>query len=196
MITCVINVSDYYLYLGVRHMLIDSFYKIAPNKTLNVYKNIRADYDIMFIEPGNLNDQKLINIFESIQLEREVFIITNRELSYHRVNLALKYKVNILFKDEPLDIIISKIQSKISPKLLNLKENSTIDNVSKPLKLTDCERKIIDLVSIGFSGMTIARMLNRSEKTISGHKRSAMRKMGVRSDIELHKLQLISKFTI
>ncbi len=41
----------------------------------------------------------------------------------------------------------------------------------------------------GFTGGYIAKILNKSEKTVSCQKRSAMKKMGVRNNIELiHKI--------
>ena len=39
-----------------------------------------------------------------------------------------------------------------------------------------------------FSGGDIARILKKSEKTVSGQKRSAMKKLGARTDVELIKM--------
>ncbi|MGO3397557.1 MAG: helix-turn-helix transcriptional regulator, partial [Serratia proteamaculans] len=43
--------------------------------------------------------------------------------------------------------------------------------------LSSCEKKVLKLMSTGMSACTIAGMLDRSQKTISAHKRSAMRKL-------------------
>jgi len=51
--------------------------------------------------------------------------------------------------------------------------------------LTPNERKITSLYVQGGSVMHIAKSLNKNFKTISSHKRSAMKKMGISSDAEL-----------
>lgn len=56
--------------------------------------------------------------------------------------------------------------------------------------LSSCEKKVLKLMSSGISACTIAGMLQRSQKTISAHKRSAMRKLNVHKSIELNKMLL------
>ncbi|MNG81772.1 putative transcription factor YjjQ [compost metagenome] len=56
--------------------------------------------------------------------------------------------------------------------------------------LSSCEKKVLKLMSTGMSACTIAGMLHRSQKTISAHKRSAMRKLNVRKNTELNKMLL------
>ncbi|MDA5483587.1 helix-turn-helix domain-containing protein, partial [Yersinia intermedia] len=51
--------------------------------------------------------------------------------------------------------------------------------------LTRSERVVIALFEQGFTGKYIAQILSKSEKTVSGQKRSAMRKLGVHSDVAL-----------
>ncbi|QGH61144.1 helix-turn-helix transcriptional regulator [Serratia proteamaculans] len=56
--------------------------------------------------------------------------------------------------------------------------------------LSSCEKKVLKLMSTGMSACTIAGMLHRSQKTISAHKRSAMRKLNVHKSTELNKMLL------
>ncbi|MFS7239354.1 LuxR C-terminal-related transcriptional regulator [Serratia proteamaculans] len=56
--------------------------------------------------------------------------------------------------------------------------------------LSSCEKKVLKLMSTGMSACTIAGMLDRSQKTISAHKRSAMRKLNVNKNTELNKMLL------
>ncbi|CAI0960300.1 MULTISPECIES: LuxR C-terminal-related transcriptional regulator [Serratia] len=56
--------------------------------------------------------------------------------------------------------------------------------------LSSCEKKVLRLMSTGMSACSIAGMLQRSQKTISAHKRSAMRKLNVRKSSELNKMLL------
>lgn len=53
--------------------------------------------------------------------------------------------------------------------------------------LTSREAEVVNYFLEGMALVDIASKLNRSRKTISGHKQSAMRKMGVSSDLELFK---------
>jgi two-component system capsular synthesis response regulator RcsB len=54
--------------------------------------------------------------------------------------------------------------------------------------LSDRERDVLQLLMAGMSGMQIAQRLDRSYKTISHDKRSAMSKLGLRSDFDIHML--------
>lgn len=56
--------------------------------------------------------------------------------------------------------------------------------------LSSCEKKVLKLMSTGMSACSIAGMLQRSQKTISAHKRSAMRKLNVHKNTELNKMLL------
>ncbi|BEO63649.1 hypothetical protein SMQE30_40720 [Serratia marcescens] len=56
--------------------------------------------------------------------------------------------------------------------------------------LSHCEKKVLGLMSSGMSACSIAGLLQRSQKTISAHKRSAMRKLNVRKTSELNKVLL------
>ncbi|EOI7871004.1 TPA: helix-turn-helix transcriptional regulator [Yersinia enterocolitica] len=62
---------------------------------------------------------------------------------------------------------------------------------TKPLSasLTPKEWEVLNLVFDEWSGHTIASALNKSQKTISGHKRSAMKKLGVTSMVELMRVR-------
>lgn len=56
--------------------------------------------------------------------------------------------------------------------------------------LSSCEKKVLKLMSTGMSASTIAGMLHRSQKTISARKRSAMSKLNVNKNSELHRVLL------
>jgi DNA-binding CsgD family transcriptional regulator len=51
--------------------------------------------------------------------------------------------------------------------------------------LTQCERKIVNLVAEGLSNQTIAQRLHRSERTVEHHVSAALGKVGARSRTEL-----------
>lgn len=82
--------------------------------------------------------------------------------------------VAILNQDE-----LKRVQSDTSP----LPSSSVVD------LLTEKEREILRCFLDGMSINDIAAKFSRSKKTISGHKQSACRKLGVRTDSELFKLR-------
>jgi len=61
---------------------------------------------------------------------------------------------------------------------------------SSPLnKLTPREREVINLFLMGLSISEISRKLSRDRKTVSGHKQSAYRKLGISSDAEIFSIR-------
>jgi two-component system capsular synthesis response regulator RcsB len=60
--------------------------------------------------------------------------------------------------------------------------------------LSDKERDVLQMVMSGLTGMQIARKLDRSYKTISRHKRSAMSKLGLTSDFDIHMLAGVKRY--
>lgn len=95
----------------------------------------------------------------------------------------------IYFKQDPLQILASCIINALegrkfhSPSVLTLLEKEPFT----PSMLTDREINIIEQLFNGSSVTAIALKMQRDVRTVSSHKRSAMRKMGFRSDFELHK---------
>lgn len=56
---------------------------------------------------------------------------------------------------------------------------------TSPERLTRAEFKICTLISKGYPPAGIARLLNKSQKTVNSHKRSAMQKLRCHSSAEL-----------
>jgi two-component system capsular synthesis response regulator RcsB len=59
-----------------------------------------------------------------------------------------------------------------------------IESLGSPGSLSPREAEILRLFAAGLSGDQIAARLQRSKKTVSGHKRSGMRKLGVITDAD------------
>ncbi|PHZ22479.1 helix-turn-helix transcriptional regulator [Yersinia massiliensis] len=67
----------------------------------------------------------------------------------------------------------------------------TLSNYIKKINLTKQEVIIITYFKCGLPGHAVAKILNKSEKTVSAQKRSVMKKIGVRTNAELlQKLQI------
>lgn len=97
----------------------------------------------------------------------------------------LKLGVSGLFdKRQPLEQLLQAIKH-VSMGLIYIGE--TYSDIHHPSSLDDkphlplslCEFEVVRLISQNYSGRDVARVLNRSEKTISRHKRAAMQKLGI-----------------
>lgn len=63
------------------------------------------------------------------------------------------------------------------------------DWLSRSRELTKREREVIQLFIMGMSISEISEKLSRDRKTISGHKQSAYRKLGISSDAEMFSIR-------
>ncbi|MFP3514897.1 response regulator transcription factor [Pseudomonas sp. SIMBA_077] len=98
--------------------------------------------------------------------------------------------VGLCDKNQPIEQLIcaitwtSKGQTYISDTFFNLRNQSKRgETLHQSLSVRELE--VIRLIGQNRSGREIAKTLNRSEKTISRHKRMAMQKLGIRFDSEL-----------
>lgn len=102
----------------------------------------------------------------------------------------------MIFREDSVDTVINKITAVFKRKLRGLKENLVERKATAVLGVASSERQyltpneniVLKLFNEGFSGGDIARILKKSEKTVSGQKRSAMKKLGARTDVELIKM--------
>ncbi|WP_281686877.1 response regulator transcription factor [Pseudomonas citronellolis] len=126
------------------------------------------------------------------------------------VNLALNAGANGFFgKSEPVDRLVEAVrkvaagETYVSPLMAYelgrepgaVREGATDDAtagaevlLSDPV-LSPKEQEVLRCCLEGMSVSQIARKFSRSMKTISGQKQSAFRKLGVRTDAELFKLE-------
>lgn len=106
----------------------------------------------------------------------------------------------VLCKSEPIDILPKTLRLVMSGHLLMRPTEATGENVpfsrfprpSENQCLSSClsrrEAEVIRMLLSGQSLQQVARHFDRSAKTISNQKRSAMQKLGVGNDIELARL--------
>lgn len=188
---CIIGVSDEYFRVGLEHVLKLSIEKIKPNETITIYREREPFCDVLFIDADCLSVSVAIKILKSIKPRVMVFIIANLESKFQRVNSALNNKGIYLYKGEQVNILKNIIKSKIASMLLTTKQYEVINVQSPYRELTHCQSVIINLILSGLTAKDISALLHKSEKTISSHKRSAMRRLGVTTNNELYGLRLV-----
>lgn len=103
--------------------------------------------------------------------------------------LLQQYNCSILCVDElnfqMRDIIQQTMENRryLSPLIIRQHHAASL---AKPVVFTPAESTVLEYLRKGCSGSEISKLLFRSEKTISSHKRNIMGKLGVRDDFELN----------
>ncbi|ABP62060.1 MULTISPECIES: LuxR C-terminal-related transcriptional regulator [Enterobacteriaceae] len=103
--------------------------------------------------------------------------------------LLQQYSCSILCVDElnfqMREIIQQTMENKryLSPLIIRQHHAASL---AKPVVFTPAESTVLEYLRKGCSGSEISKLLFRSEKTISSHKRNIMGKLGVRDDFELN----------
>ncbi|MBW5812506.1 response regulator transcription factor [Yersinia kristensenii] len=187
---CIIGMVDEYLRIGFEHILKYSIGQVLHNENIKIYRVCKLGCDVVFIDIDNLSMSVAIATLKSIKPGVMIFIIATRESTFNRVNLALNYKGIFLYKSEQVNTLKNIIKSKFSSILLSMEQYDESNMNVSPKELTPCQKIIINLIHSGLTAKDISAILHKSEKTISGHKRSAMKRLGVTTNYELHELRL------
>lgn len=104
--------------------------------------------------------------------------------------LIKDYRYSILCVDEvhfQMREVIERVMKKKRYLSQYATRHQTITLPATAVDLTRTERTVLGYLWEGRSGVDISKVLFRSEKTISTHKRSIMRKLNVTNDLELRK---------
>lgn len=192
---CIVGVVDKYFRIGLEHILIHSINQLIPNENIIIYGIYEPCCDVVFIDIDNLSVPVIIATLKSIKIGVMVFIIATWESKFQLVNLALNYKGIYLYKREQVNILKGFIKSKIASNLFSSEQYEAINIYSTSNELTHNQNVIINLILRGLTVKDISVMIHKSEKAISAHKRSAMKKLGVTTNHEFHELRLFESFS-
>lgn len=143
-----------------------------------------------------LHESELYSIL-NCKAER-ILILASKSLLNFFSTLKLPWNIIFGYYDVPLTAIQNAISSFYTSVDTDPLTNKILLTKRKALSPSECN---ITLLYIrGLSVAMIARLMNRSYKTISAQKRSAMEKMGVVSDVDLmqkkHGILLANKLDI
>lgn len=154
--------------------------------------------DVAIFSFGNNNiSQQAMMLLLECKAERILILAKPSILQFFATLLP---GVNIVFEryDTAINIIRKVILSFIQP--VRKSTYGEKDKVFALKKLSASEHRITNLYIQGLPLSNIALLLNKSIKTISAHRRSAMKKMGVASNIELiqkgHLMRLLEQNTL
>ncbi|MFQ6283769.1 helix-turn-helix transcriptional regulator [Yersinia enterocolitica] len=158
--------------------------------------------DLLFIDKNYIGDVKLTNRIKSISDSINVFLLGNKTVtSYFLTKKTFEDgTVNLVDIDRNTLDLIGEINETLKAKSYNhnkIRGSVTSichDNILDNKKLTSSERDVITKFIGGLSGKMIAKVLRKSEKTVSQQKRNAMGKLGAKTNYDL--INFFSKINV
>ncbi|WP_336994041.1 helix-turn-helix domain-containing protein [Lelliottia amnigena] len=135
----------------------------------------------------NTNDLSPMSV--SVLNSKHTLVMVKAIQRWFIKKLLQQYSCSILCVDEinfqMRDIIQQTMENKryLSPLIIRQHDASSL---AQPVVFTPAEYTVLEYLRKGCSGSEISKLLFRSEKTISSHKRNIMGKLGVRDDFELN----------
>lgn len=109
-------------------------------------------------------------------------------------SLVREYACSLLSVDESTfqirDILDASLRKRryLSPSVHQTQQDP--QQTAPQVSLTSAEAKILEYMMKGKTGIQIAHALFRSQKTVSSHKRSIMKKLGAKDDLQLKRIML------
>ncbi|CFQ47350.1 putative LuxR-family regulatory protein [Yersinia aleksiciae] len=196
MISCMIVDNDKYQTLGMVAIVKKTLTSLGFKKEIKFYRKSFYSADVIFIGVDEFSFFDALKSLDRSPSESDVFLICDARLNSFLQGIPRFSNVTMIFREDSLEAVTNKIATVFKRKLRGLKENLIERKSANVLSLASSERQyltpneniVLKLFNEGFSGGDIARILKKSEKTVSGQKRSAMKKLGARTDVELIKM--------
>ncbi|EIK60598.1 response regulator transcription factor [Pseudomonas lactis] len=158
---------------------------------LTKLRTLEPEYMLLDIGIDSLDGLSVLQRIASEQIEVKTLIFTSHLASTYAVRCMQAGALGFISKSASLSELVKGLNA-ISdgylyfPKeVISLYRDSEKDNDDPVRGLTNKEIIILQQLAKGFSNLEIASKLNLSNKTISGHKINILRKLGVRTTIEL-----------
>ena len=196
MISCMIVDNDKYQTLGMVTVVKKIFASLGFKKEIKFYRKAFYSADAIFIGVDEFSFFEALKRLDKAPSEADVFLICDARLNSFLQGIPRFSNVTMIFIEDSVDTVINKITAVFKRKFRGLKDNLVERKATAVLGVASSERQyltpneniVLKLFNEGFSGGDIARILKKSEKTVSGQKRSAMKKLGARTDVELIKM--------
>lgn len=115
-----------------------------------------------------------------------VFMIKERHQARLKYSAFVKLTAGVLSREQNADAVLTLLELFMLRQHKPKSETSVAGPVTRRSTLTFREYEIMRHLHVGMNNHAISRLLNISEKTVSSHKRSAMRKLNISRNSELH----------
>ena len=192
--------SGYYERLTIASVLNHLDLKILPYTSLTEFYNSGTGMgvDSIIIEitetTANFNTvMKFIRRMDFLYNPPRVIVITKIEQNDKLSQLAAENIDMLISEQEELSVLRKMLitgasdlnyQMSVSPYLQH-KRSESVKSLQKCLTAMECE--VLQEIKTMKTNDNVAKKLGKSSKTISTHKRNAMKKLGLKNSIELYK---------
>lgn len=165
----------------------------SANDFLAVYR-LRCDCLILDYKMPGINGMELLELLKIKGFTSPIIFLT----AHADLDMAIK-----IFKDGANDLIQKPVDSdkllkavgdaiaKFKTAYMNVSGESG-EAAEKLAALTNRERQVVDLVSMGLMNCQVASRLNLSERTVETHRANAYRKLGISNFAQLRKILLLA----
>jgi DNA-binding NarL/FixJ family response regulator len=147
-----------------------------------VYKN-GADLVFMAMDSG-------VNMLQRYGLSSNsrqcVFMIKERHQARLKYSAFVKLTAGVLSREQTADAVFNLLELFMLKQHKPKSEIGVARPVTRRSTLTFREYEIMRHLHVGMNNHAVGRLLNISEKTVSSHKRTAMRKLNISRNSELH----------
>ncbi|EMR7683878.1 response regulator transcription factor [Yersinia enterocolitica] len=151
--------------------------------------SVSTSVDLLFIDTDYIDDIKKNKGATLTSDNVNVFLLGKKRVSSYFLTKRKSVDGSVSFVNIDRNVLtligeISRTFNHISKKVASDFHEKQIKNCKKDI-LSKSEREIITKYISGLSGKVIAKVLNKSEKTVSYQKRNAMEKLGITTNQEL-----------
>ncbi|OKB64579.1 hypothetical protein BHU62_21865 [Serratia marcescens] len=123
----------------------------------------------------------------SSMVKQSIFLIEEYNYNKTHYNKIVKKGVEFINRKQSIENVVDALESSLSRKESIYSTNNTnIKKGSHRTLLTPREYEIMRYLRLGMNNQAIGLHLNVSEKTVSAHKRAAMRKLNITQNTELN----------
>lgn len=178
---------DHNLYFaeGLRLLLTQYFLQRDVNVNYMEDKVCKNGADLVFMAMDS--GVNMLQRYGISSISRQcVFMIKERHQARLRYSAFMKLTAGVLSREQSADAVFNLLELFLLRQHKPKSETGVAGPVTCRSTLTFREYEIMRHLQVGMNNHAVGRLLNISEKTVSSHKRSAMRKLNISRNSELH----------
>lgn len=184
-VTILLVDKDHYFAEGLRRGVSQYFSHRKINAVFTESLEDKRSADIVFLakEPGS---KIMYGYNVSFRSRQCVFMITEGYQAQRYSSGISKDDIVLISRTQSLETVLKLIDQTLLKKMESYTLYGASDDVIKKPVLTCREYEVMNFLCSGLSNHVISLRLHLSEKTVSTHKRNAMRKLRITQNTELN----------
>ncbi len=191
MINVAISESNRYFEYGLKRLVKSYFFYQNLKVNFSGYEKKFADEPWLIFRPLEANiDNYGCYPFVSEGQQRIIPICMPEDLANVEMRPCVRGTI-FFFRNDSVETLLEKLDALWRPWPMNSHARTLHEynpcGECRFQRLSYSEKKIIRYIGLGFTVSNISRMLQKNVKTVSGQKRSAMRKLNMSRNIDLYR---------